>query len=920
MDFHYDPQKGVKLSVFDINFLNQSSLWIVKPGWTYQYYGAIKNKEIIKNARIEDFEGGKKITLYHSLPSDSECPFEGTETYILKPNHTFSCTVDYHFTSNEEAIIEWNAGGIRAAPILGAPYQVVSPKGKHQGVIPIVPVGSLPQDSMIAESFESLKIDSRIGPIEIKTHPKSGILLFDYRNNVWARADNPIFWMGCLSRSLTQGQQYTDSITFKFPEKPVQTTSQSPAIEAKVKTRKTKSALLPWWGNDYIIPTPKQLEFTGERLPLSSKTKIFIGNSPSPKIQNALNFFLNDVESYFQIKIPVIVDHSLNDFLPPNSLILGEKVFPIDKELKKKVPSHPEAYYLGCENSSFYILANTETGLFYGLCSLLQLIQVDRDGIFLKGAEVIDYPALSFRGVHCLSGKDAGDQIAKAIRTLMARHKMNQLVWECEYIIWDSHPELEHERYGMEKEDARKVVEAADQNFVEIIPLVQSLGHSEWIFTNDQNLDIAEDPDTPYAYCPTNPKTYDFIFEVYQEALDFFKPKKFHIGHDEVTMLGRFPWRSRSSGKSVTELVMDDIKKLHTWFTEKDIEIMMWGDMCLWTTEAPDATFAPSAEEAKLRRSLLPKDVYITDWHYAPRPPLEYPSIPLWNEEGFRTIGAGWFSPENIRNLARACVLAKAEGYLQTTWAGFNFKIDGNEEAWYQYWAYLLAAEYAWSGMDTPVDELPYNVQNLFIDLWTERKPVLKSQKGFFVDLSPVANRSLKDNEERSGWLGFGPDFDFSAFPVGEILEGPIQFKTMPNSEGNTAVLMTGKLNPKGDFPKKISLGISSQKASELHFLMNTGFPAQEGHTAGNILVEYQDGTADTLNLIYGKNLFCITDRRAGIGARTAWEGQSRNGQSIRAWDVVWNNPEPQKKIKRIILESADTEATPILLAITGIR
>ncbi len=88
---------------------------------------------------------------------------------------------------------------------------------------------------------------------------------------------------------------------------------------------------------------------------------------------------------------------------------------------------------------------------------------------------------------------------------------MNTLIWECEYLKWDSHPEIHHSTYGMDKSDALQVIDAARDRFIEIIPLVQSLGHCEWIFANGQHLDRAEDPASAPAYCPTNPDTYTFI-------------------------------------------------------------------------------------------------------------------------------------------------------------------------------------------------------------------------------------------------------------------------------------------------------------------------------------------------------------------------------------------------------------------------
>ena len=232
--------------------------------------------------------------------------------------------------------------------------------------------------------------------------------------------------------------------------------------------------------------------------------------------------------------------------MPQTLSILGEpaKYAAVNEYCKAaglELPENEEGYCLLVDENKVAISAHNEAGLFYGITTLVQLIKVKNGNLYFKGAQVVDYPTLKFRGIHCLSGRDAGDQIAKTIRNLIARFKLNALVFECEYMEWDNAPEVKHPTYSMSKADAKKVVDEANKYPLELIPLIQSLGHSEWIFTNGQNLDIAEDPETPYAYNPTNPATYDFIFKIYQEALDFFNPKTFHIGHDEVTMARTFP-------------------------------------------------------------------------------------------------------------------------------------------------------------------------------------------------------------------------------------------------------------------------------------------------------------------------------------------------------------------------------------------
>ncbi|MCX7766425.1 MAG: hypothetical protein N2246_06955, partial [Candidatus Sumerlaeia bacterium] len=237
-----------------------------------------------------------------------------------------------------------------------------------------------------------------------------------------------------------------------------------------------------------------------------------------------------------------------------------------------------------------------------------------------------------------------------------------------------------------------------------------------------------------------------------------------------------------------------------------------------------------------------------------------------------------------------------------------------------QYYAYLWAAEYAWSGKNTSTTELPFDAKQVFLDLWFEKKPEKKKRSGFMVDLRPWYNRRLEDVPELGGWIGLGPDCDFSAFPTGKNRLGETLFWVEKNERGEGAVMFAGKLNPPGDFPDTLEIKLETDVVSELHFLLNTVFPTKTGVRVGEIMIKYDDETAEVLPLIYGKNIFAFNEINAGKEARIAWQGTTRNGEVIRVWDVRWKNPQPEKKISTISLRSALTESAPILLAITGIN
>jgi len=926
LDFSYDPDKGASLSVFGIPVIGGSSFWVVKTGWTGHIYGAPLQPDLLSEATIENVANGKRITLHHYLSPIETSPFIGTETYTLYRSNVVKVALEFTYTGTDSAIYEWKLGEIKPLPIIGQPWRATFGTNEQSGTIPLIATSNDFGASMIAKAFDRIQIDSRLGQFSIDPGSSTPLSFSDYRKNYWATTTNPYFWLGMTGTAIERNRTYSHEVTLRFPSSLNSGATISHPAPHAANVQSASNARTPNRNPQYITPTPKSLEFTSELFPLRTSLPLYLGEGPSDEDRQAIAFFTDEMRDVYGIEVTWTESAPAAGETPKGCILLGEPDrFPLPSTLCQEaglaLPSDPEGYILSVDSQRCAIAASQSRGLSYGLMSLLQLIHIDAEGLSFKGANIRDYPSLSMRGVHCLSGKNAGGQIAKAVRTLMARHKMNTLIWECEYLKWDSHPEIHHSTYGMDKSDALQVIDAARDHFIEIIPLVQSLGHCEWIFANGQNLDLAEDPASPHAYCPTNPDTYTFIFSVFQEAIEFFQPRVFHIGHDEVAMSGRFPWRSLSSGKTETELIMEDIEKLYDWFTDQNLEVMMWGDTLLWTTEASGAALAPSLADAQARRQRLPKDVLIADWHYDASEPEEYISLDVFRNEGFTAAGASWYNQNNIRNLAKACVDKQAEGLIQTTWAGFNFSIDNNPGSWYQYWAYLWAAEHAWSGQNTPESELPFIAADRFAELWGEVKPLLQTKTGMLLDLEPLCNRRLDDTENLDGWAGYGTGLDLSSFPKDQSIFGETRFRIGANAERQSALMLAGKINPAGAYPGEVEIQLPVPRpVPEVHFLLTAPFSSTDGSQAGNIEFLYEDGSSSLLSLVYGNNLFAFDDLRTGSSTiRMAWQGTSSLGHVLAVRDLSWTNPQPDKPIQAIVLRSDSTEAAPTVLAITAV-
>jgi len=420
------------------------------------------------------------------------------------------------------------------------------------------------------------------------------------------------------------------------------------------------------------------------------------------------------------------------------------------KSMRIQVPQRAEGYTLRVQSDGITVLGYDVRGLFYGIQTLRQLVEGRRGSQVLWPAVIRDYPSLTHRGIHCYTGKGA---LAEQLQLIdfMAEHKYNYLTLQLEHMEYKRHPEFQNPSRTQPQEEIRQLVEYARKNLIEPIPLLPTLSHMEWLFYNGQHPDLAEDPAVPSNYCPTNPRTYDLIFELFDEILPLMEPKLFHLGHDEITIKNNFPKRESSKQYSVTELIDMDLDRLFSYFSGKGIGLALWSDMFLADGEFTDANNADNPRQAKERRRNLKRlwkkhdipELIIYDWHYASAEPEQFLSVDLWKREGFKVIGAPWYYPDNIRSFTQKAVRENILGMEQTTWAGFNFSIEDNVANHDQFSAYLLAADYSWSGRKETVDRLPYEYKRRFWNAWYAMKYGRADRQLYLEGLSLDAVRKI---------------------------------------------------------------------------------------------------------------------------------------------------------------------------------
>ncbi len=288
-----------------------------------------------------------------------------------------------------------------------------------------------------------------------------------------------------------------------------------------------------------------------------------------------------------------------------------------------------------------------------------------------------------WRAVHLITFETADD-----LKTLVgmiddfAAAGINAIILEVDYnFAYQSHPELRRGENPMTKTGIEKIKAQCRARGIELIPEFQCLGHQSWaketypLLTEYPHFDL-----TPGAfanndsiYCrewdPLNPKVNEIVFALMDELIEAFDPDYFHVGMDEVFLLGH-PLSPSSKGKDPAKIYAKAVKDMHGHLVKnRGLQMLMWGDRLIDGNKFGYGEWEAALNGTAPAVDMIPKDIIICDWHYEVRE--SYPSIPMFLEKGFRVLPCGWKNTEATKALiryARKQNDQKILGHLFTTW------------------------------------------------------------------------------------------------------------------------------------------------------------------------------------------------------------------------------------------------------------
>lgn len=899
----------VSVSYGGVRLIRDGSLWVHNPEWNKHYYGMTHIKDDIK---IADIAGGKEATILHR--SD---PFYGVEKIRV-----FANRVEVEFTFKliqdiKDADMEYCLGNLVAAPIIGKPFKAILQDGTVQeGTVPIYAKESdLMKSAMTSKPFKSISFLSRIGQITIETSGDPGeMTIHDSRKHYYEPIDkHPSFWVGVLGIHLEYGKQYTYRASLTVD--PADSVPPAQRVEAKSTTAEVKLARKPVQSKVVVIPEPQEMKLATGGFALAEGTEIVVGKYVQELDLKGASSFAEEVEALYGVKLKVVREGNqhANCAIYVGEAGLNKTLADLASRSKIKAPTQDEGYYLLASPREVLVLGSDRRGSYYGMQTLKQLLVSQKGKPAIQACRINDWPALKFRGVHLFVSSTSRAFHEKLIDKILSRYKFNCVMLEVDYMNFSFLPSPPA-AFSASPESVRKEVQCAKDHLMDVYPVFATLGHCDAIFAGRKNLDLAENPDKPYAYCPSQPRLYPFLFKFFDEMFEVFDhPKIIHIGHDEVLDPEGFPRCPECIKKPLEKHFIDDISKIREHIAAKGARVAVWGDMMLFKGSDPDAMNATSEAQAQWMRDNLPKDVIVTDWHYEPGKPEQFKSLKMFMDTGHDTIAASWFTPANIEAFSKQAKNVGALGLLQTTWCGWLSDETAFRDSFNQFSAMILAGEYAWNSGNTPLDKLPYKADEEFRKQW-DPIPVKQQQAaGFVIDLSKAYCATLGD------WLGFGKGNSLSVVPNGDAWFGTDLFRLSKDNAKQSAVRLASSLDDAPAYPSAVSIPIG-KKAGKLLFLHTSAWVDGTNRKVGTYCIKYGDGTESTIDIRYGDNVISWTDQRSIQGAFRCWEGRTPNGEKVSLHRLEWTNPKPDVEIRSIELGSERTEAGLAVLGITGLK
>ncbi|MEO6187556.1 MAG: glycoside hydrolase family 20 zincin-like fold domain-containing protein [Ginsengibacter sp.] len=422
-----------------------------------------------------------------------------------------------------------------------------------------------------------------------------------------------------------------------------------------------------------LMPMPQKIELLSEKgITASSLSSIYMKSTATSPV---LNGFLATL---------------------PKGKKTGEGVLTLNISKEKNIPQSNEGYLMELKNNQVTISARDQAGLFYGCQTLSQLLEDAHDQqIAIPSCRITDYPDIAYRAIH-LDLKhhvNTGD-FYYTLMDKLAAVKINAVIIEFEDKLRYRKAPLVGSGNSISVEEFAAISRYAKDRNIEISPLVQGLGHAEFILKHNKYADLRDTISSDWSFDPMKQETYDLQFSLYEDAIAATPYGKYlHVGGDEVGNLGMSEL-SKKSGLTPLELQMRWLNKVSEFAIKHNRIPIFWDDMVFKLSDLYQSTWDPTMPTQQVKDTwsknrqklddnipLFPKECVYMRWNYDdPDIPGNLAALDWYKSHNLKVMAATaaqtmWpmlprekSNFRSIKDFSRITAAKKLDGILCTAW------------------------------------------------------------------------------------------------------------------------------------------------------------------------------------------------------------------------------------------------------------
>jgi hexosaminidase len=321
-----------------------------------------------------------------------------------------------------------------------------------------------------------------------------------------------------------------------------------------------------------VIPYPRQVKSGGDDFLISGELSIVLDKNAGTADRFTAEELARDLKNKWNIQARIG-----NEGTGP-VLVLTRRQTP------KSLPR--QGYQLTTAKNKLVISAGSEEGLFYGTQTFLQLIKQEASIHRVPGMVINDWPDIEKRAVHydTKHHQDKASYVKSFIKEL-AGYKINMLVWEWEdKFAYPSHPEIGAPG-AFTMSEMQELTHYAQKYHIQIVPLIQGLGHVSFILKWPQYKHLREIEASNWEFCPLKQGSYDLLFDLWKDAIEATPGSEYiHIGSDETYELGACnQCKAKAAEIGRSGLYLNFVNKCASFLQSKGRKVMAWETPMGWT-------------------------------------------------------------------------------------------------------------------------------------------------------------------------------------------------------------------------------------------------------------------------------------------------------------------------------------------------